>query len=67
MLVVALLVVAVVALIIGFGRITRRPRSGEDVPGRPEASASPPPGAGDPDGETTTDDPLPTDPPEGRP
>ncbi|MFC7595724.1 hypothetical protein ACFQU3_10435 [Terrabacter sp. GCM10028922] len=54
MLVVALVVVAVVALIVGFGRITRRPGRGEDTPGRP-------------DDTTTSDDPLPTDPPEGHP
>ena len=73
MLVVALVVVAVVALIVGFGRITRRPGRGEDTPGRPDPSAAsapssaPSPGAGRPDDTTTSDDPLPTDPPEGRP
>lgn len=69
MLVVALVVVAVVAVIVGFGRITRRPRSREDVPGRPGASprSDPPLGDSRPGDATTSDDPLPTDPPEGRP
>lgn len=69
MLVVALLVVAVVALIVGFGRITRRPGSGKETPDHPDASAppAPPPGDARPDDSTSSDDPLPTDPPDGRP
>ena len=58
MLVVALVVVAVVVAIIGFGRITRRRRS---------TDATQSPGVDAPDRDTSTDGPLPTDPPEGRP
>ena len=64
MLVVALVVVAVVAMIVGFGRITRRRRTDDEPTGAGATVAT-----GDP-GDTATDDPLPTDPQQderGRP
>jgi hypothetical protein len=62
-LVVGLVVVAVVAMIIGFGRITRRRRA--DDAARQGSDAGSDPGSGDaPSGEgTQTEDGLPTDPP----
>jgi len=68
-LVVALVVVAVVAMIIGFGRITRRrasDASDAEARGGSTADAAPPDSTGngsDPGPDATaTDDPLPTDP-----
>lgn len=72
MLVVGLVVVAILAMVVAVGRVMRGRRPGEDTdPGSTTGSttgSTQRPGGGDsPPGETTSEDPLPTDPPEGRP